>query len=92
MINTAITIELGSKYISKRCIRLIGLETISKSLQLHAYGDWGDCSENDILDNYQAIEAMGVVRSIFKKNGVLEYYIETNLKTLSTIVLHVRDI
>lgn len=92
MVNNVLPIELGKIYVSARCERYIGIENIKKSLLQHAAGDWGDCSENDLLDNYKAIKEMGVIRSVYKKNGLRDYYIETNLKTVSTIVIHIRDI
>ncbi|KJB85018.1 hypothetical protein AZ66_27295 [Paenibacillus sp. E194] len=79
--------------ITKRCMKRVGRERIIESLKRHNANDWGDCLLQDVLDNQNAAQKTGVVKSNFRRDdGALEYFIFTDISENITVIMHRNDL
>ncbi|NEZ42882.1 hypothetical protein [Paenibacillus alvei] len=79
--------------ITKRCMKKVGRERIIESLNRHNANDWGDCLLQDVLDNQNAAQKTGVVKSNYRTDdGALEYFIFTDIFENITVIMHRNDL
>jgi hypothetical protein len=71
--------ELGEISISEASRKSIGYLNLLKALRDHSLGFWGQCSGQEIAENYQAVQDGGEIFTRFELEGTeTTFYIITD--------------